>query len=268
VLATFEAAFAAALAPGADEAACTAAAALVADDGIPAVARLQYYRNNVEAIFEGALARSFAVLHRRVGPQHFATLAREYRSARPSTSGDLHWVGQRFPEWLAARCDGTEYAWLADLARLEWACEEVLVRERRPPAGVELLARVEPEALGDLRLDLQPALRCVSSSYPVWSVWQANQPGASGAPVDPLLGAEHVVVTQDEAGLVLHAVSSSHLRLVEALAGGRALAEAIDLAALAPDDIAGALGWLFEAGLVTGLAVPAPMPGLPATRNP
>ena len=267
-LAAFEAAFAAALASDADASACAEASALLAGDGIPPAARLQYYRNNVEAIFEGALGRTYAVLQRRVGAQHFAALAREYRAARPSASGDLHWVGQGFPDWLADRYAGTDYLWLADLARLEWACEDVLVREWRPAAGVGLLATVAPESLGERGFELQPCLRCFASPYPVWSVWQANQPGQSCAPVDPSLGAEYVVVTQDEAGLVLHAVSPSRLRFVEALAGGSTLAEAIEIAALAPEELAGALGWLFEAGLVTGLATPAPTPGPPATRNP
>ena len=267
-LAAFEAAFAAAMAPGADATACAAAAALAVDDGIPAAARLQYYRNNVDAVFEGALARTYPVLLRRVGAEHFSTLAREYRSAHPSPSGDLHWVGQRFPDWLAERHAGGEYQWLADLARIEWACEDVLVCERRPAAGIGLLATVAAESLGDLSLELQPCLRCVASPYPVWSVWQANQPGQSGAPVDPSLGAQQVVVAQDDAGLVLHAVSPSRWRFVAALAGGSSLAGAVESAALPPDDLAGALGWLFESGLVTGLVPAAPTPVSSATRNP
>ena len=265
-LALFESAFAAALAPDADTATC-AASALVAGDGIPAAARLQYYRHNVEAIFEGALARTYPVLGRRVGPQHFAALARDYRTARPSTSGDLHWVGQGFPDWLAERNAGGDYEWLADLARLEWACEDVLVSELRPAAGIDLLATVEPEELGDRVLELQRCLRCFESAYPVWSVWKANQPGQAGAPIDPTLGAQRVVVTQDEAGLVLHSVSASRLRFVEALVRGCALAESVERAALAAEELAGTLGWLFEAGLVTGLAPPAPALARPDGRN-
>lgn len=255
-LAAFEAAFAAALATGADTTTC-AAVALVADDGIPPAARLQYYRRNVEAIFEGALARTYPVLQRRVGPQHFAALARDYRATRPSTNGDLHWVGQGFPDWLAERNAGGDYEWLADLAKLEWTCEDVAVRERRPAAGVELLATVAPESLGELRLELQPGLRCFESAYPVWSVWKANQPDESGLPVDPSLGAQRVVVTLDDAGLVLHSVSASQLRFVEALVRGCTLAESIERAALAAEELADTLRWLFEAGLVTGLAPPA-----------
>ena len=252
-LTAFEAAFAAALAPDADPAAC-AATALVAGDGIPAAARLQYYRHNVEAVFEGALARTYPVLQRRVGPEHFAALAREYRAARPSTSGDLHWVGQGFPDWLARRHAGGDYGWLADLARLEWTCEDVAVRERRTAAGIDLLATVAPEELGDRVLELQPCLRCVESAYPVWSVWKTNQPDEAGLPVDPSLGAQRVVVTQDDAGLVLHSVSASRLRFVEALVHGCTLAEAVERATLAADELADVLGWLFEAGLVTGIA--------------
>jgi hypothetical protein len=258
--AAFEAAFAASLAADADPAACAAAASLVAEDGIPAIARLQYYRNNVAAMFEGALSRTYPVLRRRVGAEHFATLVREYRAAVPSTSGDLHWAGRAFPDWLAARCADGDYEWLADLARLEWACEEVLVCERRAAAGIGLLARVAPDSLGGLHLELQRCLRCVSSRYPVWSVWNANQPGEAGAAVDPSLGAQHVVVAQDDAGLVLHSVPASRLRFVEALVDGATLATAIESAAFGPDEIAPSLGWLFEVGLVIGLATPAPTP--------
>jgi hypothetical protein len=255
-LAALEAAFAAALAPDASAATRAAAATLVVGDDIAADARLQFYLNNVEAIFQGALARTFPVLCRRVGDAHFAMLARDYRAAHPSRSGDLHWVGRDFPQWLAARTAGGEYAWLADLARLEWACEEVLVCEYRPPVGVERLATVAPDALHDVRLSLQPGLRCVSSPYPVWSVWVANQPGTAGAPVNPALGAEHVVATQDETGLVLHAVPLARLHFVAALERGETLSGSLESSGLPVDELGPSLGWLFGAGLVTGLSPP------------
>lgn len=228
----------------------------VVDDGLAPAARVQVYRNNVRAMFTAALERSYPVLRQRVGEGYFAKLAAEYRSDHPSRSGDLHWIGRLFPEWIRARMAGTDYAWLADLARLEWACEEVLVSEFLQPAPADSLARLMPEQLAGARLALQPGLRTVSSSFPVWSVWQANQPGSSGKSVDPSLGPEHVVVAPDPTGLVLHSVAADRYLFVEQLAAGRTLEDSIDTSALPVERLGQSLAWLFGAGFVTKVVAP------------
>lgn len=229
----------------------------VVDDGIPPESRVQVYRNNVRAMFEGALERTFPVLRRRVGEAHFRRLAREYRAEHPSRSGDLHWVGAAFPAWLGARVTGGDYEWLADLARLEWAGEEALLAAKAVPLDAAVLADVGPEQLADISLTLQPGLRLVDSTFPVWSVWQANQPDAPGAPVDPALGAQYVVVACNDAGLVLHSVPADQFAFVSALAGGASLAVAIEDSGLEIERLPGVLAWLFGEGLVTGLDAPA-----------
>lgn len=255
-LAELQSRFAAALGAGAaqSEYHATALADCVVDDGLAPAARVQVYRNNVRALFEGALARTYPVLRRRVGEEYFARLAAEYRQDHPSRSGDLHWTGRCFPGWIASRMAGSDYAWLVDLARLEWACEEALVSEWLPAAPVDSLASVPPDALADARLVLQPALRTLRSGYPVWSVWQANQPGAPGAAIDPSLGPQQVVVIPDGDGLVLHSLPADRFDFVVLLGSGRTLGEALDASGLALERLGEALGWLFDAGLVTAVS--------------
>ena len=230
--------------------------ACVVDDGLAPAARVQVYRNNVRAMFTGALERSYPVLRRRVGDGHFTRLAAEYRREHPSRSGDLHWIGSRFPEWIGTRLAGTEYAWLADLARLEWACEEVLVSEWLPPAPADSLARLHPEELPGARLALQPGLRTVGSTFPVWSVWQANQPGSSGEMTDDLLGPQQVVVAQESDGLALHSLPADQFRFVAQLAAGSTLEHALDVSDLPIERLGETLALLFGAGLVTEVIPP------------
>jgi hypothetical protein len=255
-LAELQARFAAAIRAGTvqDRDQVMALADCIVDDGLPPSARIKVYRNNVRALFEGALARTYPVLRQRVGEDYFARLAAEYRQEHPSRSGDLHWTGQRFPEWIGSRMTGTDYAWLADLARLEWACEEVLVSKWLPPAPAESLARVPPEDLADALLSLQPGLSTVASAFPVWSVWQANQPGARGDAIDPSLGPQQVVVAADVDGLVLHSLAAEQFGFVEQLAAGRTLGQALEASGLAIEQLAATLRWLFGAGLVTAVS--------------
>lgn len=255
-LAELQGRFAAALRASGDEADAAAArfAQYVDGDGLAPAARVEVYRNNVLAMFEGALERTYPVLRRRVGDGYFRGLARAYRDAHPSRSGDLHWVGSSFPAWLASYLSGGEYAWLADLARLEWACEEAQVAGQSAPLEPAALARVAPDELGDARLVLQASVRLVESAYPVWSVWRENQPDAPGAPVDFSIGPQRVVVACGETGLVLHSVPEDHFRFVAALASGATLGMAVDESGIAIDQLPALLAWLFSAGLVAAVA--------------
>lgn len=238
------------------DAAVDALAKCVVGDGIAPASRVQVYRNNARAMFEGALERTYPVLRRRVGTEYFSGLAHAYREQHPSRSGDLHWIGQAFASWLERQLARTGYAWLADLARLEWACEEALVSARRPALDASKLAEVAPESLADVGLELQPCLRMVRSEYPVWSVWRANQPGAPGNPVDLSLGAQHIVVTCGDQALELHSLPPDQFAFVEALAAGAPLGAALESSGLDVDRLPGVLAWLFGDGLVVALLAP------------
>jgi hypothetical protein len=266
-LANLQACFGAALrSTGADaDAAIGALAECVVDDGLAPASRVQVYRNNSRAMFEGALERTYPVLRRRVGEDYFRGLAREYRVWHPSRSGDLHWIGQAFASWLEPRLAGSDYEWLVDLARLEWACEEALVSPRLPALDASQLARVAPDTLADVGLELQPCLRVVRSEYPVWSVWRENQPGEPGRPVDLSQGAQHVVVACGEDGLVLHSLPADQCGFVEALAANAPLGDALEESGLDVDRLPGVLAWLFSDELVVGLRGPGE--GIGATAS-
>jgi hypothetical protein len=227
------------------------------DDGLAPARRVQVYRNNVRAMFDGALERTYPVLRRQVGEGVFRDFAREYRAEHPSRSGDLHWVGREFAAWLAPRVATGGSAWLADLARLEWACEESLVAARQEPLNAGELGRVAPELLAEVGLELQPYVRTVASAFPIWSAWRAAQTDSSGESLDPGAGPQHVVVACGGDGLVLHSVPADQFRFVAALGRGEPLGMALESAGLEVEKLPAVLAWLFGEGLVTALRAPA-----------
>jgi len=233
-------------------------ASAIAGDALPGEARLAIYRNNSRAMFAEALQRTYPVVRRRVGAEFFQRLAREYRAAHPSRRGDLHWVGAAFAAWLEERMAGTEFAWLADLAHLEWACEEALLAADADALPLQALAGVPAEQLGATALQIVPSLRCVSSAVPVWSVWQENQPGRAGRPIDLSLGAEYVIVHCDRGTLVLHSIPDRNFRFVRHVAAGATLAAALEGSAHDLEGLQRVLSWLFNERLVAELLTPAP----------
>lgn len=226
-------------------------------DGAPDFdARFDLYRNNSWQFFATTLEQTYAVVQRRVGNEFFRQLAREYRIVHPSRRGDLHWVGEDFPAWLAGRMAGSGYEWLADLARLEWAVTSAVVAAAAPSATLGSLQHIAPDALADLRLTLHPSVRFVTSAFPVWSVWQANQQDDAPS-VDLAQGSEHCVVACIGDQPVVYRIETADHRMLERLALGDALGEALDAAGSDAAVLGRVLGWAFAEKLVASVISPS-----------
>lgn len=224
------------------------------DDGLAGAARLRVYANNARLVFDDALRSTYPVVERRVGSGYFVELVRAYRLAHPSRHGDLHEAGRSFAPFLAEHLRDTPYAWLAELAALEWAIADAGVAADATPVALEALAGLEPEALAAVVLEFAVSLRVLAATVPVLSVWRANQAGADGAPTDLAAGAEYVVLHRDAAGdIALRGCDATEHAFISALAAGATLAAAIDRAALPLERLPGALGGLFAGGAVTAV---------------
>ncbi|MCX7053752.1 MAG: DNA-binding domain-containing protein [Proteobacteria bacterium] len=220
------------------------------DDATVFGERIDVYRNNAWQFFLTALERTFSVLLRRVGADFFRQLARDYRVEHPSQYGDLHWIGEAFPAWLANRMADTGYDWLADLARLEWACEASVAAVRRDPVSLVSLGRFDADVLPHLALVLQPSLQLVASPFPIWSVWQSNQHEDAPPRVDLDAGAEHCVVACVAERVVVYRLEAADHRLLQHLCAGMSLQAASETAATDAATLGRLLGWAFGEGLV------------------
>jgi hypothetical protein len=215
-------------------------------------ANLGIYRNNAAINFRAALESSFPVLRRRVGEDYFRQLAHLYRERFPSRSGDLHYVGRDFADFLAGHLRDGDYEWLTDLARLEWLREEALLARELPSMPVGVMSRFAPDELEKLVFEFQPSLRLHASQYPVFSVWLANQ-APDAPPVDQSLGAEAGMVRLRADTLEIVRLTPRLHSYLYALAEGATLAEATERAGLDETGLLGALGFVFNEELVTAV---------------
>ena len=228
-------------------------------DGLPATARLRIYRNNARALFVQALERTYPVLQRRVGDDYFRQLAHYFRQAHPSRAGDLHDACRPFPAFLHGHLADGPYAWLAELAALEWVVADAGVAASSPVVSAHALSGLSPDVLVHARLRLVPSLRLVAGGAPLFDVWHANREGSSDAPVDLERGPQHVIVHRGADGVQLRAVARDEFEFIEALAGGAALGDALDRSALPLDRLPALLHWLFADGAVSAV-IPAERP--------
>lgn len=137
---------------------------------------LAIYRGNALSNAHAALLLAYPVCAEVLGEECFAQLARLYWHENPASEGDLNLYGAALAECIAARDDFAELPWLADLARLEWALHEAGMAPDHQPTPFMQLASLSEAELAGTRLQFQPALCLIASSWPVASLWVQHQP--------------------------------------------------------------------------------------------
>lgn len=222
---------------------------------IPAPISVQVYQNNARETYRKALEASYPVIERLVGEDCFRGLAHKYMRDYPSTSGDLQAFGVTMPSFLLELYGDSEFAYLPDVARLEWAVEEAQLNQEGEPLDLDALSRVEPERHADVRFHRSASARLISSPYPILSIWETNQPDQD-AEVDLSSGAEHVVVRRHAGNIELNLIDSSSASLATHLDDGKTLAEATEAldseSAEDPNfDLAASLQQLTSTGLLS-----------------
>ena len=239
--------------------ACGDTAALlpaVRGNGTAPEKRIEIYRNNNREIFRKSLLASFPVIERLVGEPCFAGLARGYTRKHPSRSGDLQRFGANFAAFLDGVYADSRFCYLSDVARLEWALEEVHVEPDEPPLEFAELSGFSPREHSDFVFTFRKAVRLVGSRFPILSIWKANRPG-NDSRVDLDQGGENVAVFRRRDDLLMRPLDGDAFALALELARGVRLADAWESDRAAPD-LAAALQAIMSFGLLAEVSLADP----------
>jgi Putative DNA-binding domain len=216
----------------------TGAADWVAGGAYTPEERLAVYRHNTDAILHQMLRAAYPAVERLAGADYLGGLIGEYRRAHPSRSGNLHLAGAALPAFLAERLAGSPYAFIADVARLEWAYQEVLVAADARAFDVARFASLPVEAHDGLVFRLAPSVRRVASAYPIEALWEREReatPRADAAEMDLAAGGDCLLLHRVGAEARIRRLDAATDAFVQALERGRALAAVVEaLAAVDP----------------------------------
>jgi hypothetical protein len=222
--------------------------------------RFAIYRRAIFANYRNALGATYPVVQRLVGAAVFRAAVDAYVRAQPSTCGDLNDYGDTFAAFLATYPPAAGLPHLSDVARLEWAIDgasRAADANGTPDEVLAALAAVPAERLPDARLRLAPSCRLLTSVWPVFRIWQVNQPDHAGddhVRLDP--AGEALLVRRDAAGVAVLRLAAGDFAWLATLAGGATLAAAIDAAtrADAAFDLGRALHAHVAGGTIAGIA--------------
>jgi hypothetical protein len=228
--------------------------------GAQASRGLMAYQANGHALAKRSLAAAYPVIEQMLGHGNFAALARDLWHRHPPALGDLALWGEALPGFLARSEAGLDAAYLADVARVEWALHRAASAADAvaDPASFARLGAEDPTAI---TLALVPGTALVSSVFPVASLVLSHryaQPSLVQAAQRLHDGvAECALVWRQALQPQVAQVSPVEASLLRELLPGKNLAAALDIALateLADEQTFDFSIWLTRA-VTTGLVI-------------
>jgi hypothetical protein len=177
-----------------------AAAALLADGLSPD--RLDIYRNTFVANATRALRLTYPAVHKLVGDDFFQAAAAAFVAQHPPRSACFDDYGETFAAFLADFQPALSLAYLADVARLEWAVSRAIHADDVAPLDLARLVALSPKEQERVAFVPHPSLSLLSLAAPADTIWGAVLGGddATLAAIDPGEGPVRLLVERGDGG--------------------------------------------------------------------
>lgn len=224
---------------------------------VHAAAGIAAYRRGVRANLAGAVRASYPVVERIVGPAFLDAAIRRYVLARSSTRGDLNAYGHDFDAFLAGFEPAAGLPYLPDVARMEWAVQQVYGMADAPAQNLAPLVAILPQRWGDLHFQLDSAHAILRSSWPLARIWAVNQPDYEGDFAIDFDSAQTILIHRRPDGTAVEALTPGEAEWLSGLKQDLPLESAVAQAAAHTGfDLAAALRRFIGNGLIRRAFLP------------
>ncbi|HVY28635.1 MAG TPA: DNA-binding domain-containing protein [Polyangiaceae bacterium] len=234
------------------------------NDRLGPAEQLEIYREQFWLRHTSSLVEDFPGLGGILGQADWERLVEQYLREVVPTSYTLRDLGEQLPAVIERASWLPHQALCLDMARLELAYIEVFDAPDTAPLMAERLASVPEERLGDARLVVAPSVRLVSVRFPVADLRRQLRADGDEPVAIPGEHPQDLVVYRRDLGLWDMPVSSVAFAFLGALAAGRPLGAAAELAASTPEreaELGTSIGtWLQEwttKGLLSDVLLPS-----------
>lgn len=149
--------------------------------GISAKARLDVYRDNVSNLHLRVLDNTYPTVAKVLGQSYWHQLLNcdTQLSIYETSTKSLNDYGAFVPELLKTFCETLpelkEYAYISELAKLEWALHQMQFYENDPVFDWERFLALSPEKQSLTQLITSNSLKIFQSNVPVDELWYSHQ---------------------------------------------------------------------------------------------
>ena len=202
---------------------------LIDSNGIRADKRINIYRNNFKLSLTEALKSTFPVIYALLGDQAFTIWAYRFISKVPSTEGNLHNYGAKFPTFIQQQPEYSQLQlpYLVEIGEFEWAYHEVFHETEIQPIKIENLASVDPSQYNEIIFEINPASRLIKSDFPLVKIWRLGN-GLDSDEVKLDTGGVSVLIARRELTLEFQQLSNEDYNFLRLTAEGNTLGTIVD----------------------------------------
>ena len=195
--------------------------------------RLAIHCHHIVRSLAAALAVTYPTVQALVGDGYFRQTAEAFVKRNLPAQPVLAEYGADFPDFLEMQKAVHGLAYLADVARLDWALNTAFYSSRGECLTASDLAGLPPEQLAARVLVLVAGTAVLQSRFPLDLIWATSQPDATEDKVDIAQGPVHLLVLAraEDAGFIR--LGEGEAAFVAAVACGRSLEAAAGAGLLA-----------------------------------
>ena len=223
---------------------------LVDPKGRPAGKRFDVYRNNVVFSLLEAMQTAFPTIEKLLGAGMFREISIDFIRQSPPSTPMLMFYGAGFAEFLQGLEPLSKYPFLPDIARLELLHRHSYHAADAAPIQPGALAAIPPAKLVALHFEFAPAMRLLTSDFPVVGIWEYNM--SENAP-KPEQEPQTALISRPEFDPVVSAIPAATGQFISLMHQGETLGDAFDtVATQMPDfDLGTALGLMLKTKIIT-----------------
>ena len=180
---------------------------------------LDIYRNNTGGARASALEIIYPVCKKIVGESVFRLITKEYIIADTVGSGDLNHYGKIFNQHLKRLLRSgrlpEEYAYLSDLARLEYIIHAAYYADDDTEFDFKLFAqKVNKDK--PVYFKTSASLGLLKSEYPIYEIWLNNQKQQGYENVNAIKNTQYLLVHRKKFKPVVNPVNKNEYLLIDA----------------------------------------------------
>jgi hypothetical protein len=202
----------------------------IVDGGVSPGERLGIYRNTCRSVLIETLRMTYPAVDRLVGRAFFEMAAARFVRAHPCRSGYLNDYGAGLADFLAGLESASGLAYLADVARFEWALGVAAHAADSPALDSVALASVEAAHHASLCFEPHPSVSFLALAYPADEIADAVLSGdaAAMAQVDLACGPVRLAVHRGPDGVEARRLEPQAYEFLSRLCAGEPLGRLVE----------------------------------------
>jgi hypothetical protein len=226
------------------------------------VERLDIYADMYFYRLRDCLKEDFPAVSAVTGDAQFHNLITDYLIAHPPTHFSLRYAGRHLPAFIGKHAVSSRWAFLEQLAALEWAILDAFDAPDASPLALAVLQQTLPEQWPELRFDLTPSLQRLHVDWRIDEVLRWVQNGALLSA--PAVAPTWLRVWRQDLRVFHRPIDAAEATALEALVDGETFATVCGRVGELIGESAGAervvqlLHTWFADGLITGCRVGSP----------